>query len=70
MASLRMAGTVAVAAAMAALAGLAGPGERMTAGGAADGSGAVAMREIVHIQATPAPARSVPATGGTIISES
>jgi hypothetical protein len=29
----------------------------------------VAMREIVHIQAVPAPVGPVPATGGTIIVE-
>jgi len=65
----RAAGGAVVAATLAALAGLAGLGVRVTVGDTAGGSGAVAMREIVHVQATPAPAGYVPANDGTIIVE-
>jgi hypothetical protein len=64
MTSRSVAGIAVVAATVAVLAGVAGPGVRAYADGRAR---PVAMREIVHIQAVTAPARFIPANDGTII---
>ena len=66
MTSRSVAGAAVVAAAIAVLAGVAGPGVRAHPDGHA---GPVAMREIVHVQAVPAPGRFAPAHDGTIISQ-